>query len=151
MSLRKDHRSVISIYMFTNQLDMNTFWILSLCEAAALPAICAVLRRIAKQQERSIPRWDQFLRGVFLSQVIVWAVIALVRIHGPAVWLPITATGSWCVTLWCLDHSRFGVHNSLQNVKSSKTSQEAEQTDASLDQFAYSSNRVRNLRVLRPV
>lgn len=107
---REDHRSLKRSYVSTSQPDMDILWTLSICEAVALPAICAVLKSIAKQEEQSLPRWGQLLRGVFLSQIAAFAVVGLLSIHERALLLLCVAIGSWMVASLVLRHPRFDRH-----------------------------------------
>ncbi len=107
---REDHRSLERRYISTSQPDMDILWTLSICEAVALPAICAVLKSIAKQEGQSLPRWGQLLRGVFLSQIAAFAVVSLLSIHERALLLLCIAIGSWVVTSLVLRHPRFDRH-----------------------------------------
>jgi quinol-cytochrome oxidoreductase complex cytochrome b subunit len=110
---------------------METLWILGLCKAVALPAICAVLKCIAKQKGHSLPRWGQLLRGVFLSQIIVLTVVGTLHVYEPAFWILVAAAGSWFATIWILDQCSFGIRESSQREMSNQHSQDAQQTDHS--------------------
>jgi len=110
---------------------MEILWVLGLCEAVALPAICAVLGCIAKQEGQSLPRWGQLLRGVFLSQIIVLTVVGILHVYESAFWILVAAAGSWFATIWILDQRSFGIRESSQRERSSQHSQDAQQTDHS--------------------
>lgn len=123
---RETHHSLKSSNTVTSQLDgMDVFRALGFSEAVALPAICAVLNRMAKQDGKFLPRWSQLLRGVFLSQIILLPVIGILYVHESAFWILVAAAGSWFVSIRILDQFSFGMHESSRHPDFNEGSQHA--------------------------
>lgn len=93
-------------------MAMNMLWVLSLYEAVTSPAMFTVLQRMAKQEGKSLPKKDQLLRGLFLSQTAAFAVVGLLFMHERVLLLLCMAIGSWAVTTMVLTDPRSYQHGS---------------------------------------
>lgn len=110
---------------------MDVYRVLCLSEAVVLPAICVVLNRMAKQDGKLLPRCGQLVRGVFLSQIVVLAIIGSLYVHESAFWILVAAAGSWLVSTRVLDQFSFGMHEYSRHPDFNERSQRAPRNDHS--------------------